>query len=115
MAYFNAARLAVLRDLLFPAQLRRAFADVLGAEFAIAGANYGLSRAPTAGEVSGGTITISPGFTPLSAVVQFRVTATGVLVAWDGSLSISGATVVIDNAGSVDWAETDTMYLVVQG
>ena len=115
MAYFGASKLAALRDLLFPAQLRRAFADVLGPEFAVAGANYGLSRAPTSGEVSGGTITISPGFTPLSAVVQFRVTATGVLVAWDGSLSISGTTVVIDNAGAVDWAETDTMYLVVQG
>jgi hypothetical protein len=112
MAYLNAAKIAEIRDLLFPAQLRRAWNDVLAPELQKIG-GYFEARVPTAGEVSGGSFIVSPGFVPVGWAIQVYVTATGVIKQWDGAAVITGSTLVIDNTGAVDWAATDTVMVQI--
>jgi hypothetical protein len=112
MAYLTAAKIAAIRDLLFPAQLRRAWNDQLGPELQkIAG--YFEARVPIAGEVSGGSLIVSPGFVPVGFIIKVYVTATGVEKLWDGAAVITGSTLVIDNTGAVDWATTDTLMVQI--
>lgn len=67
------------------------------------------SRVPTATEVAVGNMHFRYSFAVASAIAAVRVTSTGVAKAWDGALSISGNRVTLDNAGSTDWAATDTV------
>lgn len=71
-------------------------------------------RVPTATEVALGNLHFLFDFTP--AVVQARVVVTatpGVDKAWDGAITITGNRVTLDNAGTTDWAATDTVELLV--
>jgi len=69
-------------------------------------------RVPTAQEVAIGNMHWVFPFTLGSAIAIVRVTATGVVKAWDGATTISGRRVTLDNAGSTDWAATDTVTVV---
>lgn len=70
------------------------------------------ARVPTAVEVAVGNIHFRFPFAPVSAMAAVRVTATGVLKAHDGALTISGNRVTLDNAGTTDWAATDTVTVI---
>lgn len=70
------------------------------------------ARVPTATEVAIGNMHFRYNFAPLSAIVAVRVTSTGVVKAWDGAVVISGNRITLDNAGSVDWAATDTVTVL---
>lgn len=48
---------------------------------------------------------------PISAIVQVR-TAAGVLKAHDGAVTILDKKVTVDNAGAVDFADTDVITVV---
>lgn len=67
------------------------------------------SRVPTATEVAIGNMHFRYSFAVAAAIVAVRVTSTGVVKAWDGAMTISGNMVKLDNAGSTDWAATDTV------
>lgn len=67
------------------------------------------ARVPTATEVAVGNLHLRFSFAVASAIAVVRVTSTGAVKAWDGALTISGNRVTLDNAGSVDWAATDTV------
>lgn len=67
------------------------------------------ARVPTAVEVALGNMHFRYTFAVASAIAVVRVTSTGALKAHDGALTISGNRVTLDNAGSVDWAATDTV------
>jgi hypothetical protein len=74
-----------------------------------------VSRVPTAVEVGVGQLTQKFGFEPTSYLVAVRVTATGVVKAWDGKAGIDpndARAITINNAGSVDWAATDTVTIL---
>jgi hypothetical protein len=67
------------------------------------------ARVPTATEVALGNLHFRFSFAVAAALVAVRVTSTGVVKAWDGAMTISGNRVTLDNAGSTDWAATDTV------
>lgn len=48
----------------------------------------------------------------LGAIVVVR-TAAGVLKAWDGVIVVGTDRITVDNSGSVDWADTDTIDIVI--
>lgn len=78
------------------------------------------ARVPTAAEVTAGLMLIPCEFTPASIQVRVVVTGTGILgVAWNGAAlftapsgSIPGY-VTLDNAGTADWAATDTVHYII--
>jgi hypothetical protein len=70
-------------------------------------------RVPNAVEVAVGALHFELPFTPTSVIVLVAPTATpGAWKIWDGVPNIDGGHVLIDNAGSVDWASTDTMEVL---
>jgi hypothetical protein len=71
------------------------------------------ARVPNDTEVALGKMHFYFGFTPSVVQVQVRVTATGVVKAWDGAVSINGERVTLDNSGGTDWANTDTVHVMV--
>jgi len=73
------------------------------------------SRVPSAVEVALGNMHFEYDFTPTKVKVDVRVTATpGVAVAWDGTITISGGRVTIDNGGSTDWSASHTLWVEAQ-
>jgi len=73
---------------------------------------YAVAHVPTSGEVSGGSFDVVAPVAPTSVIVQVRVTASGAAKAWDGAVTVSGSTITVDNSGSVDWADTDTVHVI---
>lgn len=71
-----------------------------------------VSRVPTAVEVAVGKMYFPIDFTPSVVIVQVRVTATGVPVAWVGAKILAANLITIDNSGATDWAATDTVDVV---
>ena len=71
-----------------------------------------VTRAATSAEVTSGFMTFGLGTDVVSVLIQVR-TAAGVVKAWDGAVTLSGRSVRISNAGSVDWANTDIVTLLV--
>lgn len=71
------------------------------------------SRVPNATEVALGNMHFQFGFAPSAVMAFVRVTATGVVKAWDGATVVSGNRVTLDNTGSTDWAATDTVLVLV--
>lgn len=74
-----------------------------------------VSRVPTAMEVALGNMHFVFPFTVCSVQAAVLTTATGAAVAWDGAKAMSGAVVTLDNAGTTDWAATDTVIVTVTG
>ena len=72
-------------------------------------------RVPNAAEVTRGVMRFYFDFDVTFARVIVRVTATQAAKAWDGATTVSGSGVALDNAGSVDWAVTDTVMVEVFG
>lgn len=72
---------------------------------------------PTAAEVTKGSLTFAPDFTPRFAEANVSVTADGSAKAWDGAvtLDVTNNLVTVDNSGAVDWAVTDTVVVRVYG
>jgi hypothetical protein len=68
-------------------------------------------RAPNATEVAIGNLHFLFPFTVGAAMVQVR-SSTGAAKAWDGVLTINGSRVTLDNAGTTDWAATDTVAVL---
>ena len=73
------------------------------------------SRVPVAAEVTAGNMFFAFPFPVKSATVQVRVTATGAIKVWDGASTALGQVVTITNAGSTDWATTDTVTVIATG
>lgn len=69
---------------------------------------------PAAGDVTAGYIKKVFPFTPVVEDITVRVTSTGAAKAWDGAATVSGNILTIDNAGSTDWAATDTITVWVR-
>lgn len=75
-----------------------------------------VARVPTANEVAAGLLIVPLNFTPTNVLVQVRVTSGGAFKAWDGKWTITGGAnpyVSVDNAGSTDWAATDTVHITI--
>lgn len=70
------------------------------------------ARVPTATEVAIGNMHFRFSFAVAAALVAVRVTSTGAVKAWDGAMAISGNLVTLDNAGTTDWAATDTVTVL---
>lgn len=72
-------------------------------------------RVPTTVEVALGLLVVACPFTPRLVQIQVQTTSTGALVAWDGgwTLDTTDNLVKINNGGSVDWATTSTLNIVV--
>lgn len=80
------------------------------------GARHAVAaRVPTSTEVALGTLQFPLSFVPSSYNVQVRVTSTGVVKAWDGAVTVDSTNKVLkmDNAGSTDWAATDTVFIQI--
>lgn len=72
------------------------------------------AQVPTATEVALGHMYFVFAFVPVVLSVDVYVTLTpGVAKAWNGAVAITGTRVAIDNGGDTDWAETDTVVVVV--
>lgn len=72
------------------------------------------TRVPNATEVALENMHFLFDFAPTVLAVLVRVTATpGVAKAWDGAVTVTGNRVTLDNAGTTDWAATDTVFLIV--
>jgi hypothetical protein len=71
-------------------------------------------RVPNAAEVALGNVHIPLDFTPTFVLVHVVATATGIELAWDGGILIDATNNVItlDNDGTVDWATTNTAYVL---
>lgn len=66
----------------------------------------------TAADVTAGSIAIDFKRALTVVIVQVR-TAAGVVKAWDGAVTWTAAGVVtVNNAGSTDWADTDTISVL---
>lgn len=71
-----------------------------------------VQRAAVQQEVDLGAMRFPFNSVPTFALAVLRTSA-GAFKAWDGVTTISGNTVVVDNAGSSDWAAGDLMSLIV--
>jgi hypothetical protein len=72
------------------------------------------SRVPLAHEVALGNMHFKFDFLPQNVIVFVAPTATpGAWKLWDGTPTITDNRVTIGNGGSVDWAATDTVYVIV--
>lgn len=74
-----------------------------------------ITVVPNATEVAVGRIDLPLSFTPSGYIVDVRVTATGVAKAWDGGIltdSTDTRLATLNNAGSTDWATTDTITVL---
>jgi hypothetical protein len=72
-------------------------------------------RIPTATEVALDQLTVKFPFAPTFVKVTVQVTSSRAAKAWDGGWSVSGNTVTVTNAGTTDWATTDTVTVEVYG
>lgn len=70
-----------------------------------------VARVPTAVEVAVGKMYFDFPFTPTTVDVKVITTATGVAVAWGGSVAIAAGRVTLTNGTDPDWAATDTVYV----
>lgn len=70
------------------------------------------SRVPNATEATLGNLHFEFDFTPVEIIVQVRVTASGVPVAWVGAVTITAGLVTLDNTGAVDWSANDTVTVI---
>jgi len=72
-------------------------------------------RVPTAAEVTAGMLLVPVDFAPGAVLVHVRVTSTGAAKAWDGVVTkdTTNNMVKLDNAGSTDWAATDTVQFII--
>lgn len=74
------------------------------------------ARVPDATEVGTGNMHFASDFTPSVVFVKVVVTATGAAKAWDGDAIIEAgppARVVVNNDAAVDWADTDTVHVLM--
>jgi hypothetical protein len=82
---------------------------------------FHVERVPLAAEVAADTILIPLPFDPIYVNVEVRVTAGGAVKAWDGGFTVTNgaagfpAYLTLSNGGSVDWAVTDTIYILALG
>ncbi|MCA3717606.1 MAG: hypothetical protein IM674_05060 [Brevundimonas sp.] len=78
-----------------------------------------VSRVPSAQEVALGVMHFAVPFAPLAAIAAVRVTSTGAVKAWDGALLFVATgndnRVTLNNAGTTDWAATDTVTVMIRG
>lgn len=72
----------------------------------------GVAIVPNATQVALGNIHIPLDFTPTAVSVEVRVTSTGVIKAWDGAVVLASSRIKLDNAGTTDWAATDTIHVL---
>jgi len=73
----------------------------------------GLRHVVTAGNVSDAVIAFNTDSSAATGALVTVRTAAGVLVAWDGVITVGSDVVSIDNTGGVDWAATDTIDIVI--
>lgn len=66
----------------------------------------------TAADVTAGSLRMVVDSAQLTGAIVVVRDAAGALKAWDGVATVTGDQVVIDNAGAVDWAATDTVDVI---
>ena len=71
-----------------------------------------MSRVPNAAEVALDDMHFYFPFTPTKVLIAVRVTSGGAVKAWDGGYSINGRRVTVTNAGTTDWAASDTVTVL---
>jgi len=71
------------------------------------------NRVPTTQEVALGNMHFVLPFSPKGALVTVFTTSTGVQVAWNGLITITGNVVTVDNSGAVDWSTAETVSVLV--
>ena len=79
----------------------------------VMGKCLGINHVVDAGDVSAGTIQFNIDSAQATGALATLRTAAGVLKAWDGVITVTGDTVVLDNSGSVDFADTDVFVVVL--
>lgn len=70
------------------------------------------TRVPNATEVALGNMHFQFDAAPTVLAVEVRVTATGVVTAWGGSIAVSGNRVTLTNGTDPDWATTSTVKVL---
>ena len=73
------------------------------------------ARVPNATEVTLGNVHIPLDFVPIAVVVQIRATATGIVLAHDGDIIITGGDnpyITVNNDGAVDFDADDTIHYI---
>jgi hypothetical protein len=73
-----------------------------------------IRHVPTAAQVTAGKIVLAFPYVPVVEAIYAQVTSSGAVKVWDGAATVSGTNVVIDNAGGVDWAATDTLWIFIR-
>lgn len=76
--------------------------------------SFFAARVPVAAEVTAGRLQFPMSFTPTYVNIVVRVTATGIVKAWDGGFTFASGVLTLDNAGVTDWAATDTVYVAAR-
>ena len=71
------------------------------------------NRVPTTQEVALGNMHFVLPFTPKGAFVAVFTTSTGIQIAWDGLITITGNVITINNGGAVDWSVSETVSVLV--
>lgn len=71
------------------------------------------NRVPTTQEVALGNMHFVLPFDPKGAFVTVFTTSTGLQVAWDGLITITGNIVTLDNGGATDWSTSETVSVMV--
>lgn len=71
------------------------------------------TRVPTTQEVALGNMHFVYPFVIGTAMIEVIVTATGSPIGWNGSHTISGYALIVDNDGSTDWSTSDTVTVLV--
>ena len=71
-----------------------------------------MKRSATTAEVTAGYMAFQCNFAPAKVIVYVTATTTGVPKAWVGATTISGNTVILDNSGATDFANTDVVTVL---
>lgn len=73
-----------------------------------------IRHVASAADVTVGEVVFNVDFNPAGADVKVFA-ANGSVRAWNGNTSFSGQTVTFDNAGGVDFVDTDVMFITIFG
>lgn len=68
-----------------------------------------------AGDVTNAAILVATGLTSITTVQVQVVAATGIEKAWNGAALVSGGNIILNNVGTVDWADTDVVTVTATG
>lgn len=89
-----------------------AAANMYGGSAAGGTAIVAQARVPNAVEASVANMHFQFDFNVAFVNVVIRATSTGIVLAWDGGITVTAGLVTIDNDGAADWDADDTVYVL---